>query len=1509
MSFGALARKHRPDLFGDVEPDAIDTYMVDALSPNSPKRTRVLGTLRAQFPGLQDMDDDALAGHVLSAATPRAAAPRRAAPPVPLEPTAPAPAGTKNPEEYRALQEQVQAQGAGQATQRAGTSIGRLHKASGALQATGGASPAEQERIASIPERVPTMASVPHHPQTAIDVPTRFPTLRYFSPDPSDPSAESLVGLRDKLRAQAVADGTDPKRFKILSPTLGALQGAPFLAEQSAQGPAREITTVEAFAGVDPNEIENSALSYRILGEGSQLLHSGVDTAARQFYNPWEAEGNRWGLQLPTTPIPRAAQPGEYLGAVGRNVGETVPSVGKAAAQGQAWTEGALQRMRRAVAGQVEGLSAGEPQGGQMGVSAWQGERRAPLDTPAAADQAVREQEDFQEYLRDMPPDTQREVSREALGSIGEAGGRAVGALLPTEGTLVPLRTLAKVPGVSHAIQAARAGKRAVVGAAMETPGLGAVGETIAYQPSAGALRAEARAGEEMSPRVSAETAAAVMRNEIPAQIAEMRLRRQGEMDAVWQKHGIAGDEEKRRLEELVQGAWNDPAAREALAAAHPAARDVFAVLQRYHHLPFEEVRKAGIFATPEKPGTPFSPAPGAKRVVDQHAAQTGKAVEDILDDAVEVRQASQPLHDQVRILEEVIGKAGRAVQAQEKAVVAAQGDLARVQQNVAVGHVANPAATAAYQRKLGQATDKLRSVKEAAAALGAERDAARKTIADVDAYASASRAELAAARLGYDPFHVLRTQNPLEAAKVLEAKSAREAEAELREAWKARRLKREDITDAPGMEGLADVPPHHISPWVNRPLHTTGDVEGIANLGARVQRERGASLRTVGDMLDRVANSTTSEGVDVALGHALTAVGADKKAAAKFLAPQLALHAQADPTRFFSPNDYNRLLAEARAAGHTKATPLSVGRGALGQKKPADLLEREAVERYLQDQGLTEIRIADREAVGLRKLDKGNVTHLPAGMEQLDHWFVPRQYARALQQAATIAERSGSGAHRCARELNSVMGLRQFKALITLANFGFYRRNEQAAIIRAIGDEGVATFTDRALMRTVETVSKATKPGTRVVIGGKVHDAYALRQEAQRLMTPDAGVIGSQMREAESLAGATWASGAANLARRAAGEGTYAQKLAEKVERVAVGWEKRVRDPAVRAQIRAGMAVGKAGENMMWRGLNPDMRLEDGLKLALWIRKRQRGMNSAVAAREANELLIDYGAKSPLGRFVEDSGLIPFWRYYTAMGSGALTIAAKNPEAYRRIYQVMRAVEGVDQAEGGGAFDPRLKSGLAAMTMAPMIDIGGRLSEVRQEHFGAEAGNLLASLAHSASPYAPSLAPYAGERGVLQFLGPAYTGLGDIATSRSPATGRPEMGLPPESLLKGGLLAAAGRGELGPGVAGPAGRLGVHYSQQAGLLGSPVGAALRGVAGLGPPASSHTDEDQAGYLLRTLLRQALGPGVKRRSSPHAVAHQADAISRWLSPPPAKVVEKQHAGGKLMWPHDLQERP
>jgi hypothetical protein len=216
-----------------------------------------------------------------------------------------------------------------------------------------------------------------------------------------------------------------------------------------------------------------------------------------------------------------------------------------------------------------------------------------------------------------------------------------------------------------------------------------------------------------------------------------------------------------------------------------------------------------------------------------------------------------------------------------------------------------------------------------------------------------------------------------------------------------------------------------------------------------------------------------------------------------------------------------------------------------------------------------------------------------------------------------------------------------------------------------------------------------------------------------------------------------------------------------------------------VEALNKPGMAVNDAAEKAWLKAAGfddvPGFSAEDQLRMALMLRKMQRGLSPEAAARETNVTLINFGDTNALQRNFK--WMVPFVKYYTGSLRGALGIAARNPKQYRNLYNFMVAQEEADSVANeapGRRINQKFKTSEQALAFRALTQDGERLKASGADYPTAE----LSELGHAFGRFLPN---EEGQRSVLGLANPVLTQGYTQLFGVDPASGRHPLGLSDE--------------------------------------------------------------------------------------------------------------------------------
>jgi hypothetical protein len=166
------------------------------------------------------------------------------------------------------------------------------------------------------------------------------------------------------------------------------------------------------------------------------------------------------------------------------------------------------------------------------------------------------------------------------------------------------------------------------------------------------------------------------------------------------------------------------------------------------------------------------------------------------------------------------------------------------------------------------------------------------------------------------------------------------------------------------------------------------------------------------------------------------------------------------------------------------------------------------------------------------------------------------------------------------------------------------------------------------------------------------------------------------------------------------------------------------------------------------------------------------------------------------------------------------------------------------------------------------------------------------------------------GALGLANLLGPAYTRPYELATGKSPLTGRSVLGLSADQLKRsdGGLWDQASMAEEDDLKDGTHARLGgdsalsrVAWELSRGYLPEPIQAAGRIGLDLGASPAAATPEDTAGATQRTALRQLTGLGTRRINVLREQSNQSRKGDERLPVSNQKILLKEAKKGRGRW--------
>lgn len=729
---------------------------------------------------------------------------------------------------------------------------------------------------------------------------------------------------------------------------------------------------------------------------------------------------------------------------------------------------------------------------------------------------------------------------------------------------------------------------------------------------------------------------------------------------------------------------------------------------------------------------------------------------------------------------------------------------------------------------------------------------------------------------LAYDPYHKMFGQNPFKRAKYTQTHAGQSDVAAGMVPFEGKPVSQATAQADSAVAKLGPTAGAEMRPNENLPL-----AKHIDNVKVRLLEQGERTPREVNDALEAMKEATTVDAMGDALGDVMASGGVGKRAAAEVFRTNLATYKQTDPDNFLHVTDV------LNGAGGIR----DLQRTSLGHEIGDKWVLPKEVDEYMRKNDLVLLRSsADRARPSLITNPERELV-LPKEFAEFDGHLVPRRVGMSTAEAVGARDSLTSldqGSTRIARGMDRALGLLQKKNVVTLGNPGFYRRNEQANFFRAYGDEGVEAFSGENIDMVKQiTNAPAHTAGRKVKLGNEHIDIGQLRDEALHDLGVGHGLTAASRAEEGALG-----SQAATM-----GVQKMEKMTGKKFPRLASGAEKyeRGRDKVVNTLIKyPGGTMGQAGEQMLWGNqLREGYSAEDGMRLLVYLRKRQRGVSRERAGIDTNSLFINYADKAPIEHVA--SPLVPFVSYYLGMGRGAARIAAKNPRRFTRVWDFTRGVEGVDQQRKGGAFDPRIKPITDQLSLNPMYsDDEGRLTGARIESPTAETANVAGSLSGQDS------------RGPWAMAGPVATGAMEAWNGHSPVTNRPIMGLtendakfadPKEASANMFTLwnTSRKRGRLGEGLR-PYAVLGNEMGS--GFLPEPYKAALRYGLDLGASPAAYTEEDKRGAAKRAAARMLFGAGTRRISPATEAAAKTGGAAKWLPEPEPIAAPKRNLRGQ-----------
>lgn len=525
------------------------------------------------------------------------------------------------------------------------------------------------------------------------------------------------------------------------------------------------------------------------------------------------------------------------------------------------------------------------------------------------------------------------------------------------------------------------------------------------------------------------------------------------------------------------------------------------------------------------------------------------------------------------------------------------------------------------------------------------------------------------------------------------------------------------------GVPGARALPPNVL----NQSKSVGGrSMEDLAALREQLAKEKGHSAKEAEKIAAETLGGDPVQLLMDSRKKMLARGGHGTARMAEYVAPKMQELQRAAPDKYFaSVDDLRAHLGQQHVPNKTQQ--LDVLGNVRGQGR---VVETRDVDNYLRDNDLVVVKVQMSDAPMLDKTLTGMYTRpIPKEMAALDGQVMPRRMFTSMQEAYKPIP-DGAWIQKT-REWDKAIGLSQAKGIITQANIGFEQRNIMSDMMKAGGEEGFGMVFSPKNMDDWSEIANA-----------KMGDPTGpLIQIGKYRMTP-----GQWQEKLVELNGT--------------GHGFHNEAMRD------LASSGPIPDRMMKLISTPAKAAGAATKKALFsgRGIPDSYSASDNIRMLTTLQKVKRGIPLEKAAEDVNTLLINYRDKSNL---VKGAGpLVSFPQYYAGTAKMLTHTAMKNPAAFGNVYNMMRDVEGVDEAVHGGAFDPRIKPVSSQIALEPMFESGGRPQTLRMEHQMTEAGPFMEALTGTS------------DKGFGQYAHVLPSWAYEMATGDNLATGRSSLGI-----------------------------------------------------------------------------------------------------------------------------------
>lgn len=571
-----------------------------------------------------------------------------------------------------------------------------------------------------------------------------------------------------------------------------------------------------------------------------------------------------------------------------------------------------------------------------------------------------------------------------------------------------------------------------------------------------------------------------------------------------------------------------------------------------------------------------------------------------------------------------------------------------------------------------------------------------------------------------YNPLAPQYGQNINKPNQFFETGAGRQAEEAGGKAWVAKDVHDANAMTLPGIRNLGP----DIVPTATKEMRSLDEIAKQRNYLERgkpfLDTENGLRLRKTKAEMDADYKNMRAMSFPEASGKTARAMAEDNgeqyQAAAAEVVKNFDELMRREPDRYMTKAQLNKMMLDEQVNMRRFAARKQTGDVRKGMEKA---FGSEDYEKFMQKHDLIMVRVMPEEEIAKQAAASARGKEAPrglwgkreillpsgVGLDNLDGHAVDPLFAKAADELVHPNKRMES-AKRFSKLMDQAFGLPQVKRAITYGVPAFDMRVSTGDFLRHIEKEGAAGMSPK--YRSIVQKASNALPGSlaekeTVELGGQKYTIGQLRDGMLKYGDVRRSFSREVEREASSQPGMGRLIGNIPLV------GTKLDAIGTK---------------AAHTMAKPGMKSGEMSD-ALWRTLFDDPKTgqtlnkgyaaNEGIRMLNIITQMDRGVGMDVAGKQARQMMVDFGDTNALKDGVRWA--IPFVDFWSQGLKGALDVGRSNPRGFSRAFDIARMQESADQAEHGGAFDPRTKSWSATLgAKARIQDDNGNVVERGQE-------------------------------------------------------------------------------------------------------------------------------------------------------------------------------------------------